>query len=80
METVLDLLFNPVTLIILINIFVLILALPRPKSRFRWSHLFQLLIFDTTALYILASGIPLGEMSVLAWVAMLVLLVWPIVL
>ncbi len=80
METLVDLSLNPITWIVLINVVVLLLALPHGKFHFKWSHLFQLIIFDLTALYILASGVPLMEMSNLAWLAAFILLLWPIVL
>jgi regulator of protease activity HflC (stomatin/prohibitin superfamily) len=79
-ENLVDLLWNPVFWLVLINVLVLVSALPLGKTRFKWSPLFQLIVFDLTAIYILESGVPFWEMSNLTWIAAFFLLLWPLVL
>jgi hypothetical protein len=71
---------NPLTLIALFNLLMLLVIWRVKKFQVRWSYLFQLLIIDVAALYVVLSDVPLDKMSMAAWIGVLILMLYPLFL
>lgn len=75
-----SLFLNPLTLIALFNLLGLIVIWQVKKSQVRWNYLFQLLIIDAAALYVVLSGVLPQKMSIAAWAGVLMLFLYPFLL
>ncbi len=75
-----SLFLNPLTLIALFNLLGLLVIWRVKKSQVRWNYLFQLLMIDAAALYVVLSGVPLQKMSIAVWVGILILFLYPFLL